>query len=84
MKRFVVAAIAVVLATPSYAQFNMGGGDGQRDRTRYTAEERKREIEVEKAYKDAVANTRRATTETYDPWRNIRPGSETTATKPAR
>lgn len=83
MKRLVVAAIAAVLATPAYAQFNMGG-DGQRDRTRYTAEERKREIEVERAYKDAVANTRGTVTETYDPWRNIRPGSETNAKKPAR
>jgi hypothetical protein len=71
------------LTVPAYAQFNMGGGDGNRDKTRYTEEQRRTEAEVERAYKETVKNTRRETGETYDPWRTIRPANETNK-KPAR
>jgi hypothetical protein len=88
MKRLVkrsalaVAAVAA-LTVPAFAQFGLGGGQ-ERDRTRYTEEQRRTEKEVEKAYRDAIQNTRGAATETYDPWRNIRPQSETTAKKSSR
>lgn len=69
-----LAATAIIaLSAPAYAQFGMGGGQ-ERDRTRYTEEEKKREIESERTYKEAIKNTRGAT-ETYDPWRNIRPAT---------
>jgi hypothetical protein len=85
MRRLAIAAAAtVLLAAPAYAQFSMGG-DQQRDRTRYTEEQRRTEAEVEKAYKDAVKNTRGTPTETYDPWRTIRPGTPAeTKNKPQR
>jgi hypothetical protein len=82
MRRLAIAAAIALWTVPAYAQFGMGGGQ-ERDRTRYTEEQRKKEAEVEKAYKDAVKNTRGNPSETYDPWRNIRPGNEA-AKKPAR
>lgn len=83
MRRVALAAVAVTLLTaPALAQFSMGGGGGERDRTRYSPEQRKQEAEVEKAYKDAIKHTRGNTSETYDPWRNIRP--EANSKKPAR
>jgi hypothetical protein len=82
MRRLAIAAAIALWTMPAYAQFGTGGGQ-KRDGTRYTEEERKREAEVEKAYKDAVKNTRSATSEAYDPWRTIRPAGET-AKKPAR
>ena len=82
MRRLAIAAAIALWTVPAYAQFGMGGGQ-ERDRTRYTEEQRRKEAEVEKAYKDAVKNTRSATSETYDPWRTIRPANET-AKKPAR
>jgi len=83
MKRLAIAAAIASWTVPAYAQFGMGGGDQPRDRTRYTEEQRKQEIEVEKAYKDAVKNTRGANNEAYDPWRNIRPANEV-AKKPTK
>jgi hypothetical protein len=84
MRRLAIAAAIALWTVPAYAQLGIGGGgDQQRNRTRYTDEERKKEAEVEKAYKDAVKNTRGANSETYDPWRTIRPAGET-AKKPAR
>ena len=69
-----LAATAIIaLSAPAYAQFS-SGGDQQRDRTRYTEEEKRREIETERVYKDAIKNTR-GSSESYDPWRNIRPGT---------
>ena len=82
MRRLAIAAAIALWTVPAYAQFGMGGGQ-ERDRTRYTDEQRKKEAEVEKAYKDAVKNTRGANSEAYDPWRNIRPANEV-AKKPAR
>ena len=86
MRRLAIAAAAtVLLAAPAYAQFSMGGGGQERDRTRYTPEQRKQEAEVEQAYKDAVKNTRGANSEAYDPWRTIRPGTPAeTKNKPQR
>ncbi len=70
-----LAATAIIaLSAPAYAQFGMGGGSGERDRTRYTEEEKKREIESERVYKEAIKNTR-GSTDTYDPWHNIRPAA---------
>ena len=66
-------AIAI-LTGPAYAQFNMGGGE-QRDRTRYTEEEKRREKESERAYNDTVKATRGAASESFDPWRSIRPSA---------
>jgi hypothetical protein len=60
------ATAIIVLSAPAYAQ--------ERDRTRYTEEEKKREIEVERVYKEAIKNTR-GSSEAYDPWRNIRPAT---------
>jgi hypothetical protein len=69
-----LAATAIfALSAPAYAQFGMGGGQ-ERDRTRYTEEEKKREIETERIYKEAIKNTR-GSNDTYDPWRNIRPAT---------
>jgi hypothetical protein len=51
----------------------LGGGDKKSDNTRYSEEEKRNEAAVEKAYRDAVRNTKGAAAETYDPWRNIRP-----------
>ena len=69
-----LAATAIIaLSAPAYAQVGMGGGQ-ERDRTRYTEEEKRREIETERVYKDAIKNTR-GSSETYDPWRNIRPAT---------
>jgi len=82
MKRLAIAAAIALWTVPAYAQFGMGGG-GERDKTRYTEEQRKTEAEVEKAYKDAVKNTRGANNEAYDPWRNIRPANEV-AKKPTK
>ena len=82
MRRLAIAAAIALWTVPAYAQFGMGGGQ-ERDRTRYTEEQRKKEAEVEKAYKDAVKNTRGATSEAYDPWRTIRPANEA-GKKPAR
>jgi hypothetical protein len=86
MRRVAFAVTAVAMFTaPAFAQFNMGGGGGQeRDKTRYSEEQRRTEAEVERAYKEAVKNTRGAASETYDPWRNIRPGNEPVSKKPAR
>jgi hypothetical protein len=81
MRRLVIAAAAtVLLAGPAYAQFGLGGGE-QRDRTRYTEEQRRTEAQVEKAYKDTVKATRGTPTETYDPWRAIRPATPTEVKK---
>jgi hypothetical protein len=77
-----LAAVAL-FAAPAFAQFGMGGGGQERDKTRYTEEQRRTEAEVERAYKEAVKNTRGAASETYDPWRNIRP-AETVSKKPTR
>jgi hypothetical protein len=82
MRRLAIAAAIALLTAPAYAQFNMGGG-GERDKTRYTEEQRRNEAEVERAYKETVKNTRREAGETYDPWRTIRPANETNK-KPAR
>ena len=68
------AAAIIAMTAPAYAQFGMGGGNQERDRTRYTEEEKKREIETERIYKEAIKNTR-GSSETYDPWRNIRPAT---------
>jgi hypothetical protein len=85
MRRVVLAVAAVaVLTAPAFAQFGMGGGGQERDKTRYTEEQRRTEAEVERAYKEAVKNTRGAASETYDPWRNIRPANEPVGKKPAR
>jgi type II secretory pathway component PulM len=86
MRRVALAAVGMALLTaPAFAQFGIGGGGGERDRTRYTPEQRKQEAEVEKAYKDVMKNTRGAASETYDPWRNIRPATASeTKNKPSR
>jgi hypothetical protein len=85
MRRVALAVAAVAVSTaPAFAQFNMGGGGQERDKTRYTEEQRRTEAEVERAYKEAVKNTRGAASETYDPWRNIRPANEPVGKKPAR
>ena len=47
MRRLAIAAAIALLTVPAYAQFNMGGGDGSRDKTRYTEEQRRTEAEVE-------------------------------------
>ena len=74
MVRLAAAVAAIIaLSAPAYAQFGMGGGQ-ERDGTRYTEEEKKREIETERIYKEAIKNTR-GSNETYDPWRNIRPAT---------
>jgi len=85
MRRVALAVAALALFTaPALAQFSMGGNDQQRDKTRYTEEQRRTEAEVERAYKETVKNTRGAASETYDPWRNIRPANEPISKKPAR
>jgi hypothetical protein len=85
MRRVALAVLgAALLTAPAYAQFNLGGGGGERDRTRYSPEQRKQEAEVEKAYKDVMKNTRGAGGESYDPWRNIRPATSETKNKPSR
>ena len=83
MKRVVAAAAIVLLSVPAHAQFGLGS-DPNRDRTRYTEEQRKREAEVEKAYRDTVKNTRGTTSETFDPWRNIRPATPAETKKQPR
>jgi hypothetical protein len=65
------AALAL-LTSPALAQFGLGGGGGQSQNTRYSAEEKLREAESERAYRDALKATRSTTGEAYDPWRNIR------------
>ena len=73
MKRLAAAAIALAFATAAaHAQFSMGGGK-ESTKTRYTEEEKRQEAATEKAYRDAIKNTKNATSEAYDPWRNIRP-----------
>ena len=72
------AALAVTLLTgpAAHAQFNLGSG-GERERTRYTEEEKRNEAAAEKAYRDTIKNTRGAVTEQHDPWFNIRPANPT-------
>jgi hypothetical protein len=76
-KRLLATGAAILLLTvPASAQFSMGGtGNSGGAKTRYTEEEKRNEAESEKAYRDAIKNTRGATNEAYDPWRNIRPGT---------
>ena len=69
------AAALMLLSAPAYAQFGLGGSGKERDKTRYTEEEKRKEAETEKAYRDAIKNTKGAASETYDPWRNIRPAT---------
>jgi hypothetical protein len=69
------AAALMLLTAPAHAQFNLGGGGKERDRTRYTEEEKRNEAATEKAYRDAIKNTKGAVSESYDPWRNIRPAT---------
>jgi hypothetical protein len=77
MRRLLAAVAATaLLSAPAAAQFNMGGGGDSKSKTRYTEEEKRKEAEVEKAYRETVKNTKSATTEAYDPWRNIRPADE--------
>ena len=57
MRRLAIAAAIALWTVPAYAQFGMGGGE-QRDKTRYTEEQRRTEAEVEQAYKETVKNTR--------------------------
>ena len=82
MRRLAIAAAIALWTVPAYAQFGMGGGE-ERDKTRYTEEQRRKEAEVEKAYKDAVKNTRSATSEAYDPGAPSGRANETNK-KPAR
>jgi hypothetical protein len=72
--RILTAAAALALiASPALAQFGMGGGGGGGGpQTRYTPEEKLREAESERVYRDALKATRSTTGEAYDPWRNIR------------
>ena len=77
MRRLLTAVAATaLLSAPAVAQFNMGSGSKESTKTRYTEEEKRKEAEVEKAYRETVKNTKSATTEAYDPWRNIRPADE--------
>ena len=70
--RFLAAILALtMLAGPALAQAGLDKGKGAR--TRYTEEEKRREAESERAYRDALKATRGSVTETYDPWKNIRP-----------
>ena len=75
--RLLAAATAalVLLSAPTYAQMSLGGGGQERDRTRYTEEEKRREKESERAYRDTMKNTQGAS-QAYDPWRTIRPANE--------
>ena len=73
-KRLLASIAAILLLTgPALAQFSMGGGRGDGGtKTRYTEEEKRSEAASERAYRDAIKNTRGANNEAYDPWRNIR------------
>ena len=76
-----VAALAVTLLTvPAYAQFNLGG-NSERDRTRYSPQEKKDEAAAEKAYRDTMKNTKGASSEPHDPWFNVRPANQPAKTQ---
>ncbi len=77
------AAALALTASPALAQFGMGGGGDSGPQTRYTAEEKQREADSERAYRDALKATRSTTGEAYDPWRNIR-SSEPQKSEPKR
>lgn len=77
-KRLATAAAAALVtaalvAAPAYAQ--LGGGGTDDGKTRYSEEEKRAEAARERAYRDAIKNTRGASNEAYDPWRTIRPGA---------
>ena len=68
------AAALALLASPANAQgFGMGGGESQK--TRYSEQEKRDEAANERAYRDALKNTKSTTGESYDPWRTIRPAA---------
>jgi hypothetical protein len=72
MRLLAAAATFALLTGPVYAQgFGMGSESGG-TKTRYTEEEKRAERANERAYRDAIKNTRGETSESYDPWRNIR------------
>ena len=74
MRRILVTAAALaLLASPANAQgFGMGGGK-ESQKTRYTEQEKREEAANERAYRDALKNTKSTTGDSYDPWRTIRP-----------
>lgn len=84
MKRLALVMAALLLAAPAQAQFSAGGGDSGGTRTRYTEEEKRNEALNERAYRDAIRNTRGETSETYDPWRNIRQATPDNKKPPQR
>ncbi len=70
------AAAFALLASPASAQgFGMGGGGDGGQKTRYTEQEKRDEAANERAYRDALKNTKATTGESYDPWRSIRPAA---------
>ena len=78
-----IAATIALLTGPVYAQgFSMGSSEPGGTKTRYTEEEKRAEKANERAYRDAIRNTRGETGDSYDPWRNIR--SATPEKKPSR
>ena len=75
LKTAAAAAAAIALLTaPAYAQFNMGG-NAPSSKTRYSDEEKRNEAAAEKAYRDTIKNTKGASNEAHDPWRNMRPAN---------
>ena len=79
MKKFAFAAVAItLLAAPAYAQFSMGGGGEEGGRTRYSEEEKRREAEADKAYRNVIKNTKnqnQVNADKPDPWGNVRPAT---------
>ncbi len=78
------AAALALLASPANAQgFGMGGGDGGQ-KTRYSEQEKREEAANERAYRDALKNTKATTGDSYDPWRTIRPAAGEKSEKNAK
>ena len=84
MRKLAFTAITVVLlAAPAYAQFSTGGGD-ERSRTRYTDEEKRREAEADRFYRNVINNTKnqnQVNAGKPDPWGNVRPAAPAKGSK---
>ena len=69
------AAALALLASPANAQGFGMGNEGGGQKTRYSEQEKREEAANERAYRDALKNTKSTTGESYDPWRTIRPAA---------
>ena len=82
MRYLFAAAMAIAIAGPAHAQFNIGGDSKDPLQLKYEREE-KEKVENEKAYNETMKRlkTQAPATTSADPWKTVRPASEPAANK---